>query len=946
MEGDKQYIGVASEYISENDILMHYGMKHRSGRYPWGSGKNPFQHSRDFLNRVEELKADKSFIYFDETTGETYKGETAIAKYLGLSTTELRVQESLAKAERRSEIVQQCKDLASKGYSPVEIGKMIGKNESSVRSYLNTGSEVRMNAAKATYDILKKECDEKGMILVGGGVEKELNVSREKLEQALYMLYRDGYEVWGGGVPQATNPGKQTNLRVLCPPGTEHKEIYNYDQLHTIKDYISHDGGDTFDPVFVYPKSMDSDRLEICYAEQGGVAKDGLMEIRRGVPDLDLGGSHYAQVRILVDNNRYLKGMAVYAEDGSLPDGVDIRFNTNKHEGTPKLDVLKKVKTDADGNIDKDNPFGSLIKSGINDPENGGNISGGQSYYIDKNGKKQLSLINKRAEEGDWGEWANKVPSQLLGKQPEKLVKRQLTLTMQDKQDEFDEIMSLTNPTIQKRLLKSFSDDCDAAAVHLKAAAFPRQSYQVIIPLKNIKDTEVYAPNYENGEKVALVRFPHGGTFEIPILTVNNKNQEGQTILGKNPKDAVGINSKVAERLSGADFDGDTVMVIPTGRGGININSTPELKGLKGFDNKMEYGTVEGKDGRYYNKNGQPIKIMGDTQKQMGVISNLITDMTIKGATPDKLARAVRHSMVVIDAEKHKLDYKQSEIDNGIKALKREYQGHYDDNGVYKEGASTLLSRAKSKVQIEKTKGSPIIDKSTGEVTYKKANETYVDKNGVTRKRMQDSTRMAETKDARTLSTGHPVEEYYASYANKMKYLANEARKAMVNAKEIKYNKDAKITYSKEVDSLNTKLEIAESNRPREQKAQIMANAVVKAKIASNPDMEKKEIKKESQRALAQSRAKVGAKRTLVEITDKEWQAIQAGAISPTKLSRILNNTDIDKLKERAMPRATTTLSEAKKSKIRSMAASGNYTNQQIAEAIGCSLTTVKEYID
>ena len=141
---------------------------------------------------------------------------------------------------------------------------------------------------------------------------------------------------------------------------------------------MSHDDGETFDK-FVYPKSMDSSRLKIRYAEDGGIQKDGVIEIRRGVDDLSLGDSHYAQVRILVDGNRYLKGMAVYSDD--LPDGVDVMFNTNKKKGTPTSDVLKKVKDDPD------NPFGSLIKAG------------GQSYYIDADGKRQLSLINKRAED-------------------------------------------------------------------------------------------------------------------------------------------------------------------------------------------------------------------------------------------------------------------------------------------------------------------------------------------------------------------------------------------------------------------------------------------------------------------------------------------------------------------------------------------------------------------
>lgn len=303
-----------------------------------------------------------------------------------------------------------------------------------------------------------------------------------------------------------------------------------------MKDYVSHDDGETFDPKFVYPKSMDSKRLQIRYSEDGGELKDGVVEIRRGVDDLSLGESHYAQVRILVDGSHYIKGMAVYSDD--LPDGVDVVFNTNKKKGTPKMDVLKPIKDDPD------NPFGSLIKEGVNDPDNPTSVKGGQSYYYDKNGKKQLSLINKRAEEGDWGEWADKLPSQFLSKQSRTLIKKQLNLAAADKQSEFDEICSLTNPTVKKALLKSFADDCDAAAVHLQAAALPRQKYQVILPLTSIKDNEVYAPNYKNGETVALVRYPHGGTFEIPVLTVNNKQAEGRRVLGNTPADAIGINKK------------------------------------------------------------------------------------------------------------------------------------------------------------------------------------------------------------------------------------------------------------------------------------------------------------------------------------------------------------------------------------------------------------------
>lgn len=880
------------------DILMHYGMPRRSGRYPWGSGENPYQHRGDFLSRIEELKKQGL-------------SEKEIADSFGLTTTQFRTQKSLAKNERRALEVATAKGLREKGYSLNEIAEKMGyTNDSSIRSLLNESSESNMNQAQKTADFLRKQIDEKGMIDVGTGVERELGISKEKLNQALYILEMEGYPVYGGGVPQVTNPGKQTNIKVICPPGTEHKDIYDYENVHSLTDYVSHDGGDTFD-TFVYPKSMDSKRLQICYAEEGGIHKDGVIELRRGVEDLSLGDSHYAQVRILVDDSKYLKGMAIYSDD--LPPGVDVRFNTNKKQGTPMGDVLKNIKDDPD------NPFGSLIKAG------------GQSYYIDKDGKRQLSLINKRAEEGDWGAWSDKLPSQFLSKQSLHLVKKQLGLAASDKLAEFDEICSLTNPTVKKTLLKSFADDCDAAAVHLQAAALPRQKYQVILPITSMKDTEVYAPNYKNGEQVALIRYPHGGTFEIPIVTVNNKHPEARRTLG-NALDAIGINSKVAERLSGADFDGDTVMVIPTG-GKVKITSTSPLKGLEGFDPKTSYPYKEG------------MKTMKNTQTEMGKVSNLITDMTLKGATQDELARAVRHSMVVIDAEKHKLNYKQSEIDNGIASLKKKYQGHYDEDGKYHEGAATLISRAKSETSVLKRKGSPIIDPKTGEQTYKEVYEEYVDKKtGKTKVRTQASTKMAETRDARTLSSGHPVEEAYASYANQMKSLANKARKEMVSTGKIAYSASAKATYQTEVDTLSAKLNVALRNPPKERQAQVIANANVAAKKKDNPDMTNAEIKKAGQQALTSARVSVGAKREPIKLTDKEWEAIQAGAISENKLKQIINNVNIDELRQRATPRTTTSLSSAKISKISSMSASG-YSIAEIAQALGVSTSTVSKYL-
>ena len=949
------------------DILMHYGTPRHSGRYPWGSGENPYQRNGDFLSRVDELK-------------EQGLSDTEIAKAMGLTTTQFRTQRSLAKDERRALEVERAKALQSDGYNPSEIARMMGYNsESSIRSLLNSDSEARMNQARVTADNLKRQVDEHGMIAISAGTERYLGVSREKLEEALYILELEGYNHFGGGVPQVTNKGQQTNIRVLCPPDTPYKEItrtytdkngevhekitkvssaiYDFDKIHPLEevcDSISYDGGDSFQKGFHYPASMNSERIQVVYAEQGGTKKDGVIEIRRGVDDLSLGDAHYAQVRILVDGTHYLKGMAMYADD--LPDGVDIRFNTNKKEGTPICGpkdntVLKTIKKDPN------NPFGSLIKE-----------HGGQSFYDDPNGeftdpktgkKQSLSLINKRAEEGDWSDWDDKLPSQFLSKQSLKLIKNQLNLTMADAQAEYDEICSLTNPTVKKVLLQSFADDCDAAAVHLKAASLPRQKYKVILPITSMKDDEVYAPGYENGEKVALIRFPHGGTFEIPVLTVNNKQAEAKSKLGL-AKDAVGINSKVAERLSGADFDGDTVMIVPTGKG-VKITSTPPLKGLEGFDGKLEYGhdsTKTDPDGTvHYYRNGREFKPMKNTQTEMGIISNLITDMTLRGAKEDELAKAVRHSMVVIDAEKHGLDYKQSEKDNDIAYLKKTYQGTTDVNGRYHEGAATLISRSKSQQEVLKRKGSPKVNqkgkewydpsKPEGSLIWNSVTEEYTDKNGKVKVRTQKSTKMAETDDARLLisDADTPQERAYAEYANQRKDLANRARLEIINTGKIAYSASAKATYKEEVDGMLADLNIALRNAPKETQAQIMANSKVNAMKKANPDMTSKEIKKASQQALTEARIQMGAEIVKVPLDEKRWEAIQAGAISESQLLKILNNADIDEVRQYATPRATSTLSPAKVSKIEAMQASGNYSIAEIAQAVGVSSSTVSNYL-
>lgn len=893
--------------LVEEDILMHYGVKRRSGRYPWGSGDNPYQHGGDFLARVEEL----------QRLGKT---EKQIADELHLSTTDLRMQVRVAKHERRALQADRARSLREDGKTLDEIASILGyANDSSVRALLNENTAANKNKAQATAEILKKELAEKGAIDVGTGVERQLGVSTGVLQEALFILETEGYNRYGVGVPQVNDPKKRTITPVISVPEIDQREVYqNLDLVKSVGDYHSTDGGESWDKR-EYPASIDSSRVKILYGDEGGALKDGVIEIRRGVADLDLGDSHYAQVRILVDGTHYLKGMAMYSDD--MPDGADIVFNTNKHTGTPKMDVLKKIQDDPD------NPFGALIKAN------------GQSHYIDADGNEKLSAINKLKEEGDWDKMSKNLSSQFLSKQPIQLIKKQLDLTYADAADEFSEICSLNNPTVKRKLLLDFADECDSAAVHLKAAALPRQSTQVILPLNAMKETEIFAPNYRDGEKVVLIRYPHGGTFEIPELTVNNKNPTAVSVLGKNIRDAVGINPKVAERLSGADFDGDQVVVIPTG-GRVKIQSTPALKDLKDFDPKTDYST-EGKTGVRLLAKGAA------TQRQMGEISNLITDMTLKGATEPEIARAVKHSMVVIDAAKHKLDYRQSEKDNGIAELKKKYQG-FDDETGHHGGASTLLSRRKQDVEVPERQGSGVIDPLTGKVVYKESGRTYVDpRTGKTVEATTKVKRILAVDDVRSMSSGTLQEEAYADYANKMKDLANKARLEYKAPPTLKRSASAAKAFEPEVNRLMAALKVAQLNAPLEREAQRIANARVKAKVQANNITDKDEISKIRRAAISDARNSTGAsgKRTRITISDGEWTAIQSGAISDTTLSEILRYVEPKTVRERATPRKTTQLSDARISRIKAMANSG-HTNAEIAEALGISTSAVSKYLN
>ena len=906
-----------------NDILVHYGVKRRSGRYPWGSGEDPYQHTGDIDIRVRELR-------------KKGMSEKEVAKVLGYENTSvLRDAVSRASNERKRIQVDRAKALRDDGLNNSQIAREMGVNESTVRSWFNENREVNQRRAEKAADRLREELKTKHAIDVGAGVELEMGITKGKLKDALDILVEEGYTVEGIGVPQVKDKRKRTIVTVVHDDTVTTRDLYNdYSKIQSYGEYYSADGGETWSKR-EYPASIDSSRVKIKYGDEGpagntGSDKDGVIEIRRGVKDLDLGNAHYAQVRILVDGTHYLKGMAMYSDD--IPDGVDIVFNTNKKKGTPKMEVMKEIQSDPD------NPFGAYIKAN------------GQSYYDDPNGtyinpktgnKAKLSAINKLKEEGDWDKSSKNLSQQFLSKQPMQLIRQQLDLTYADYNSQYDEISKIPNPTVRKKMLEEFAGECDSATIHLQAAALPRQQTRVILPVTQLKENEVYAPYLRNGEKVSLIRYPHGGTFEIPQLTVNNNNKSAKKILG-NAVDAIGINSKVAERLSGADFDGDTVVVIPT-NSRVRVKSTKPLEGLKDFDPKSEYPYRE----------GMKVLTKQQTQREMGIVSNLITDMTLRGAPESDIVKAVKHSMVVIDAAKHKLDYKKSEQDNDIATLKERWQPRYDFEGnkIGSGGASTLLSRRKQEVQVPERRGSARINKETGEYEYKESGRTYINSKGQRVKAMQNVPLISTVDDMRKLSSGTPQENAYADYGNTMKALARKARKEAANTPPLKYSATANKAYKTEVDDLLRSLSIAERNAPKERRAQAIANSVVKAKIQDNPELgdkaNKKELEKVRSAAIDDARASVGAsgRNTRIHITDKQWQAIQSGAISDTRLRRILRYTDEDELKALAMPKTNKGLSTAQQNKMKRMKTSG-YTIAEIADALGVSTGTISKYIN
>lgn len=915
----------------EDESLRHYGTPRHSGRYPWGSGENPYQHSggKGFLSTYRSLQ-------------QKGLSDKEIAEYFHINTKALRNKKTIELAKEKLVQYDQIEKRVKEGKGWTQIARELNMSEGTVRSrYLRKSGMEKAFAVRNTADALAEEVKRNKYVDIGKASNLYMNVAEDRFDAAVEVLRKRGYGVETIHVEQGTS-GNYTTVQVLTEKKVSKKEIWdNRDKIQPVG-YRSEDGKGldykSREPIV----NISRDRVMIRYSEDGGTDKDGTIEIRRGVKDLDLGRAHYAQVRIGVENesgptdlnpkglNHYLKGMAMYADDKDFPPGCDIIVNSNKHRGAPD-DKVFKIQTDPDSvGYDPSNPFKAAIKTQDE-------LQSIQTHYEDKNGKQKLSALNIVNEEGAWGEWKKTLASQMLSKQDPELARRQLELAATISRNELEKIMDFTQPTIKRELLMSFGDECDAKAVHLKAAALPRQRTKVILPFNEVKDNEVYAPDFKQGEEVILIRYPHEGIFEIPRLKVNNNIKSAVETIGKNPKDAIGISPKTASILSGADFDGDTVLCIPTK--GYNLKAADSIKAtgadakalesLKSFDPDSEFPE---------SPRSKPWKKGGITEHtNMGKISNLITDMTIKQASIEEIVRATKYSMLIIDVAKHHYDYKKAYEDLGIKELKDKYQSG--------GGADTLISSAKGQTRVPVRKEiTP--NPETGEKQYlvKPPLRYKVNKQGEEEPvyKTFKSTKMAEAKDAYELSSGYEIENIYADYANYMKAMGNEARKAALAVKDIAYQPEAAKTYAKERDSLSKKLYDAHLNAPIERKARLLASKKIED-IEADEDMDEETAKKEKKKALAYAREVTGAKKNRVYVDDKEWEAIQNGAITKSMIKEIWDNGDQDRIKELALPKESREISDKIKARIQRMA--GNYTTEEIANYLGISTSTVQKYI-
>ena len=231
------------------ESLAHIGVKRKSGRYPWGSGEEPYQHEAGFLQAVQDMR-------------KSGMSEKEIATFHGMSTGELRAMKTAALESVKAAKVAEAVRLKEKGLSNVAIGERMGLNESSVRALLKPAAEAKRGVLEATQKTLAEAVAKKGPIDIGTGVEAHMGISREKLNAAVAQLQAQGYKVYYTKVEQL-GTGKETSIKALVPPGLTYKEFAeNAHKLGSVYSY-SPDKGHTFLGMTEKPVNVDLKRVQV-----------------------------------------------------------------------------------------------------------------------------------------------------------------------------------------------------------------------------------------------------------------------------------------------------------------------------------------------------------------------------------------------------------------------------------------------------------------------------------------------------------------------------------------------------------------------------------------------------------------------------------------------------------------------------------------------------------
>lgn len=130
---------------------------------------------------------------------------------------------------------------------------------------------------------------------------------------------------------------------------------------------------------YEFHKVLDTNRIEFVEDPM----YDGVIFIRENVPDLDLGGKHYAQIRLLTSENTLIKGMAMFSID--IPDGKDVVVHYNAKY---KTQTIVPITEESSIKVE-------LLNDGI-----------GSCIYD-----------MERKIDYDWDEWRNNLPTQFLSKE-------------------------------------------------------------------------------------------------------------------------------------------------------------------------------------------------------------------------------------------------------------------------------------------------------------------------------------------------------------------------------------------------------------------------------------------------------------------------------------------------------------------------------------------------